>query len=111
MWFKKQKPSWITKQEGLLPAMEVFGYVVLFTTLMTNGGKLFPQINKTLAPVMFLTLFCFSVLACGLIVFYKPYLLFVEKKGKEAMSLVVATTKWLGVLAVMVVVLVALLSR
>lgn len=96
---------------GLLPAAEVFGYVVLFTMLMTNGNQLFPQINKSLAPVMFLTLFCFSVLACGLIVFYKPYLLFVEKKGKEAMRLVVATTKWLGIFALVVVVAVALLSR
>ena len=60
---------------------------------------------------MFLTLFCFSVLTCGLIVFYKPYQLFVEKKGKEAMRLVVATTKWLGLFAALVVIFVALLSR
>jgi glucan phosphoethanolaminetransferase (alkaline phosphatase superfamily) len=110
MWWRKNKEKWLSR-EGLVPALEVVGYVIVFTQLVTNGGRLFSQINKTLAPVMFLTLFCFSVLACGLMVFYKPYLLFVDKKGKEAMSLVVATTKWLGVLAVIVMVLVAIASR
>ncbi|MFH1244840.1 MAG: hypothetical protein V1487_04710 [bacterium] len=98
-------------REGFWPAAEVVGYVGLFTLLMTNGNNLFPHINKTFGPMMFLTLFCFSVLACGLIVFYKPYLLFMEKKGKEAAQLVLATTKWMGVFAICVIVFVAMLSR
>ena len=89
----------------------VLGYVVLFTMLITNGERLFPRINQTFAPMMFLTLFCFSVLLCGLMVFYKPYMLFVDKKRKEAAELVLATTKWLGVLTVVVVALVTMLSR
>lgn len=96
---------------GLLPAAEVVAYVLVFSQIMSHGEVLFPQINKTFGPMMFLTLFCFSVLACGLMVFYKPYMLFMDKKGKEAMRLVLATTKWLGVFAVIIVALVAMLSR
>jgi hypothetical protein len=38
-------------------------------------------------------------------------MLFVDKKGKEAMALVLATTKWLGIFALIVIVVVAILSR
>lgn len=98
-------------KNGLLPAIELIGYVFLVTQFLANGEKFFVNINKSLGPIMFLTMFCFSVLTCGLIVFYKPYMLFVDKKGKEAMNLVLWTTKWLGVFAVAVVVVVAILSR
>jgi len=97
--------------KGFVPAAEVIGYVVLMTQFMTNGEKFFAHLNKSIGPIMFLTMFCFSVLACGLIVFYKPYLLFVDKKGKEAIDLVLATTKWLGVFALVTIAMVALLSR
>ena len=107
MWFHKKDFPY---KAGLIQAAEVFAYVIVFTQLMVNGGMLFPKIdNKNLAPIMFLTLFCFSVLACGLMVFYKPYLLFVDKKGKEAGQLVLATTKWLGVFAIVTVVFVAMM--
>jgi len=108
MWFHKKDEM---DKEGLKQASFVFGYVVVFTMLVVNGGRLFPHINTVFAPLMFLTLFCFSVLACGLIVFYKPYLLFVDKKGKEGMKLILATTKWLGVFAISTVLAVAILSR
>jgi hypothetical protein len=101
MWFQKKKKSWLTS-EGLAPAVGIVGYVGAFTLLVTQMGRLFPQ-DPPFAPLMVLTLFCFSALSCSLIVFYKPYLLLVDKKGKEAMSLVVATTKWLGILAVLIV--------
>jgi hypothetical protein len=97
--------------KGFVPAAEVIGYVVLMTQFMTNGEKFFAHLNKSIGPIMFLTMFCFSVLVCGLIVFYKPYLLFVDKKGKEAIDLVLATTKWLGVFALVTIAMVALLSR
>lgn len=98
-------------KNGFYQATGVFGYVVLLAQLMINGERFFPHIDKSLGPIMFLTLFCFSVLACGLIVFYKPYMLFTDKKGKEAMGLVLATTKWLGMFAVVIIVVVAIMSR
>jgi len=98
-------------KEGLLPSLELVGYIFLITQFLNNGEKFFGQINKSLGPIMFLTVFCFSALTCGLIVFYKPYLLFVDKKGKEAMRLVLSTTKWLGVFVLLVILAVALMSR
>ena len=101
---------WLTSQ-GLLPASEVILYILVFTTILTNSNKLFPQINERFAPLMFLTLFSFSLLACSLMVFYKPYILFVDKKGKEAIQLVLHTTKWLGIFALLIVALVVAFSR
>ncbi len=109
MWMQRKK-AWLTSQ-GVVPALSVVLYILFFTMLLTNGNQVFPHINPRLAPLMFLTLFCFSALTCALMVFYKPYLLFVDKKGKEAIQLVVATTKWLGIFAVVIVSVVAMFSR
>lgn len=89
----------------------VVGYVVAFAMLITNGEKLFPNIKPPLGPVMLLTIFCFSVLTCGLLVFYKPYLLFMDKKPKEAANLVLMTAKWLGVFVLLLVFLTYYFSR
>lgn len=91
--------------------MTIVGYVGMFATLITNGEKLFPHIGPPYGPFMLLTLFCFSVLFCGLVVFYQPYRLFMEKKGIEAAELVLATAKWLGVMTVVVMTMVIYLSR
>lgn len=96
---------------GLWPAVELIGYVFLITQFMLNGEKFFGQINKTLGPIMFLTVFCFSALTCSLIVFYKPYMLLMDKKGKEAGVLVLSTAKWLGFFVILVIAVVAMLSR
>lgn len=98
--------------KGLIPALQIVMYVGLFTLFIAFGSQVFPNIDNTrIGPLMFLTMFCFSVLTCGLIVFYRPYMLFMENKGKEAISLVVHTTKWLGILAVIIMILVAVISR
>jgi len=47
----------------------------------------------------------------GIIVFYKPYMLFIDKKGKEAGKLVLGTTKWLGIFALIIVTIVVVMSR
>lgn len=98
-------------KDGLIPAIELVAYVLLITQFIANGEKFFAHINKSLGPMMFLIVFCFSVLTCGLIVFYKPYMLFVGKKGKEAGELVLATVKWLGAFVIVVIAVVAMMSR
>ncbi len=109
MWFCKKEDT--SSKEGLIQAAEVVGYVGLFTLFISSADNLFPNINKTFGPMLLLTLFCFSVLTCGLMVFYKPYMLFVDKKGKEAMQLVLSTTKWLGIFVLVIMLFVAMLSR
>lgn len=106
----QRKKPWLSK-EGFVPALSLVGYVGLFTFVVTNGGRFFPHINEHFAPLMFLSMFCFSALLCSLLVFYQPYLLFVEKRGKEALELVLSTTKWLGIFVLLIAVTVAIFSR
>lgn len=94
---------------GFVPALGIVGYISLFTVFIMSANKFMPGPDPAWAPLVFLTLFCFSVLICGLIVFYKPYTLFIDKKGKEAGQLVLGTTKWLGIFAVMIVTIVVVL--
>lgn len=108
--FQKKK-SWIERQEGLAPATGVLLYVGLFGLFITNAESMFPKFNRTLGPMMMLMLLSFSVMVCGLLVFYQPYMLFVDKKGKEAMKLLVSTTKWLGVFALLIMMVAGLMSQ
>lgn len=96
---------------GFAPALGIVGYVALFTVFIMSANKVIPGPDPAWAPLVFLTLLCFSVLTCGLIVFYKPYTLFIDKKGKEAGDLVLATTKWLGILAVVILSVMVAVSR
>lgn len=96
---------------GFVSAMGIVGYISLFTVFITYANKVMPGPDPVWAPLVFLTIFCFSVMTCGLIVFYKPYMLFIDKKGKEAGQLVLGTTKWLGIFALVVIAIVAILSR
>lgn len=98
-------------KKGLAPAAGIMLYVGLFTLFIMSANKFMYGPDPVWAPLVFLMLFCFSVLTCGLIVFYRPYLLFIDKKPKEAGELVLATAKWLGVLVLIVIVAVAVASR
>ena len=89
---------------GLLPALEIVGYIAIFTAFIMSAQKFMHGPDPWWSPLLFLSLFCFSALTCTLIVFYKPYQLFIDKKQKEAGQLVLSTAKWLGVFVVMVIV-------
>lgn len=109
MWFHKQDN--LPHKQGLFQALGIVAYVAVFTGLITSVGKFMPGPDPWWAPLVVLTLLCFSVLTCGLIVFYKPYMLFIDKKAKEAGQLVLSTAKWLGVLAIIIVSIVFVMSR
>jgi len=97
--------------KGFLPALEIIGYISLFTVFIVSANKVMSGPDPVWAPLVFLTIFCFSVMACGIIVFYKPYMLFIDKRGKEAGQLVLGTAKWLGIFVVIIVGVVVLMSR
>lgn len=98
-------------KKGLAPAAGILLYVGLFTLFIMSANKFMPGPDPAWAPLVFLTLFCFSALTCGLIVFYQPYLLFIDKKPKEAGELVVATAKWLGGFALIIIAWVVVMGR
>lgn len=89
--------------KGFAPALGIVGYISLFTIFITTASKVMPGPDPVWAPLVFLTIFCFSVMVCGLIVFYKPYMLFIDKKGKAAGLLVLSTAKWLGIFLLMII--------
>lgn len=99
MFFLKKKQP-LLSSEGFLPSLGLSLYVGLVTLLISQGNALFgnsKEAMRYLGPLLFLMLFVVSAMVSALIVFYKPYLLFMQNKGKEALQLVLSTTKWLAV--------------
>jgi hypothetical protein len=81
---------------GLLQAAGLIGYISLVATMMQNGERLFGQMDNIAGPVVFLTLFSFSVLVCALITLAYPFKLFwIKKKPLEALRLVGYTALFL----------------
>lgn len=92
-------------KNGLAQATGVAGYILLVATLMGNARYWFGEDDRgILAPVLMLMVLAVSVLVCTLLVGAEPYKLFVAKKGKEALALVVATTKWLIVYLILLII-------
>ena len=76
---------------GFLQALGVAAYCLLIGLIFWQGNNIFPKVSPYFGPVVFLLLFSTSAMICGLLVFYKPYLLFFAGKKKEAISVVVST--------------------
>lgn len=87
-------------KKGFIQAFSVAAYCSLIGLFFFKGADIFGKTPNYFGPVAFLLLFSTSVLVCGLLVFYKPYRLFFEKKRTEAIDLVVSTTIWLFVFLV-----------
>lgn len=82
-------------KQGFLQALGVTVYISLVGLFMANANAIFPKMGAFLGPVALLLLFSTSVLICGLIVFYKPYKLFLAGKKKEALGVVIRTAAFL----------------
>lgn len=82
-------------KQGFIQALGVAVYCSLIGVLFWQGPNVSPHVNPYFGPVMFLLLFSTSALACGLMVFYKPYRLFFAGKKKEALEIVISTSVWL----------------
>lgn len=78
-----------------MQAMGVTLYCSIVAFIMWNGEDIFGGMINYFAPLTFLLLFLVSALSCALMVFYKPYMLFLSGKKKEAGNLVLYTTGWL----------------
>ena len=93
--------------QGFYQALGVVTYCSLVGVLFWKGNQWFGKVPNYLGPLMFLVLFVVSALICALIVFYKPYLLFMEKNNKtDAVNLIVSTTGWLFLFLLLIMLLV-----
>ncbi len=86
------------RKQGFLQALEVFLYCSLIGVIFWKGNEVFGETDSYLGPLAFLLLFSASVLICAVIVFYKPYKLFIAGRKKDALSTVISTTIWLFIL-------------
>jgi len=91
---------------SLINAVGVFVYVMLVVLVMTNGEKIFGQMENFWGPVVFLLLFVFSALVCGLLVFGRPiYLWFDNNNRKEAVKMLLFTVVNLFVILLLALVI------
>src|SRR4030043_2230349 len=90
-----EKTNSSIKRQGFFQAAGVALYCGLVGILFWKGNTIFGNAPNYAGPVAVLLLFSFSVLICGLLVFYQPYKLFFDEKRKEAADLVLFTTGWL----------------
>lgn len=91
-------------------AMGVFFYVMLVVWVITNGEKIFGQMQNFWGPVAFLLLFVFSALVCGILVCGRPIYLWFDNAKKEAVKMLLFTAANLFVILLLAL-LVNLLVR
>lgn len=81
---------------GLLQALGLVGYISLVSAFMFNAEKIFGGTDTVLAPVLILSLFVTSALICGLLVFGKAIVDYLEdKKVDMAVKKVLFTLMWM----------------
>lgn len=82
---------------ALLQALGLAGYFSLVGLFMYRANDIFGKMNTFLGPMLFLGLFSFSAMVCGLITFTIPFRIFWDEKNtKKAIRLVFYTAAWLG---------------
>lgn len=87
-------------QRSFLNALGVTAYVAVIATIMQNGERIFGQVNQTLAPIAFLTLFVLSAAVTGSLVLGKPVLMYLDNQKSEAVKLFLYTLGWLALAVV-----------
>ena len=84
----------------MLQAFALGTYFLLVVWFLTSAEKWFGnRPDEFWAPLLFMSLFSFSALICGLIVFFFPFrFMFIEKTPKKAIEVVVFTAIFLFLL-------------
>lgn len=96
------------KKQGLLQAVSVVGYIGIIVAILSNGKNFFGQLNEVTGPLLMLSLLSVSVLTCALLVLARPFRLFLDKKGEQALQLVIDTAFWLAIFVVFTLIVIFL---
>lgn len=78
---------------------------------MWNASSVFGKVDTFFAPIAVVMLFSVSALICGLLVFYKPYKLFLSGRKRDAIDVVVSTAAWFFVFLLIAFLIVFLQNR
>jgi len=90
----------------IINAFSALAYIILVVTVMTFVTQ--PLKNKPdtfLAPITALSVFTLSAAVMAFLFFYQPFLLFIDGKKKEGVSLFVRTVGFFAVFTAVVLIL------
>jgi hypothetical protein len=86
---------------AFLQATGLVIYCALIGMLMLRANTLFGPVPNLFGPTLFLIIFLISAVICALIYLGYPFVLFWERKQtKKAITLILYTTAWLGLLLI-----------
>lgn len=83
---------------ALVNSVGTFVYVTLIALVLTNGDRIFGEMNTLLGPIVFLMLFVLSVAIVGLLILGRPAMLYLDGKKQQAVQLLLQTIGWLAIL-------------
>lgn len=84
------------QKTGFSNALGTVVYIVLVSTFMQNGERIFGKEDTIIIPIAILLLFVLSAIIVGYLVLGKPVMLYLDGKKKEAVSLLMMTAGWLA---------------
>jgi len=84
--------------QALLQALGVFIYTAGVGWILTNGERIFGEMQNLWGPITFLMLFVLSAATVGILIFGRPVLLYLNNKRTEAITLLLTTIAWLAVI-------------
>ena len=98
-------------KRGLLHASGAFLYIVAVATMMYNANHVFGTKDNFLTPILVLSLFVLSAAVMGMLIFGKPVMLYMDGKKRDSVKLVTSTIGSLAVITVLVIAVMATISR
>jgi hypothetical protein len=87
---------------GFVNSLAVLAYIALVAMLMQNGDIIFGKLTNVLGPIVFLLLFVVSALVVGGLILGKPFMLYLDEKKKEALSLFFCTALSLAIYMILI---------
>ncbi len=73
-------------------------YVFAISEVLIRGDKLFSQSSGTLGIVLMLMLFVLSAAICGLLIFGRPFMLFIKGEKNKAFKFLGMNLLWIFIL-------------
>lgn len=89
-------------KDSFLSSLGALAYITFVALLMQNGEIIFGKFTNILGPITFLLLFVVSALVVGALILGKPFMLYLDDKKKEAMSLFFTTACWLVIYMIII---------
>lgn len=95
-------------RNSLLHALGLAFYVFLVVSIMQNGENWFGQMNNIWGGFAILMLLVLSAGVCGILVFGKPVMLYLDNFKKEAVKFLLVTLAWIMLLVAITLTILAL---